>query len=935
MSEGGVGSFNWGDFSLVIKLISIQRHDLDERFHSPPLRIFKIMPGDKALQMNAVKTRIGRLLSNAPGRLYRGLPSILLGTLFNVLDAVSTGLLLFPNNNGKGVDQFKSLQIEGLSMYILSTVLSQVAMTLGGSQFPGAMGAMLIEILPFLRGVGSDIRDALGNDNPALIPTVFAAYALTSFLTGFLFVVLGLLKLGNLVAYFPQTVLTGAIGAIGLSLFILGLELTIPESSPPLTLSSAGTLLFNVHHLPILVAAILPPLLLSISKRSKLIERLSRGLVHNPYYVPLYLASIPALFWIIAGSMKLSKDDLVRSGWLFSVPSSQGQSGIGTDWIYWREFNFPKVEWWALRNAITNIVLLVVIGVLNLPIYVPALAFTLDVPYDMNHEFLGQGAANILAGVAGTVPNILQYSYGVFITRAGGGRIELGIVTVFTFILFLTSSLLLPYVPTILAAGMVMFLGIELMIEAVWESAHTLVLLEYLVVLGTLLACTFAGFAPGFGIGIATAAVVYLAYGVVDSRARVLQWDEWNETHKHLAAGSDSSIQQMSSLDCYVPISPLSHMPSPQRPRSESVDQEAQLTSSSVHSLNSDILDKIRTKVIVLTGYVFFASIPTFEANVLDEKDNPSTILVDVTTVHRLETAAAQCFDRAVRDLAPRDAVLIVAGIRKGSGVHADFERAGVSLLWNDDGANDPNCKGLRVFENRVEALAWCKARFERTMSLSESDKKISEADSDYTYPLTPAADIAVYESFCTLFDFDLNRVVKIDEKEQVADSVDITPAVSRMPSSITLSNSSSKIRKFFSAGGRMVSYNAGKIIKDSNGIAFLVSGSASLHLPSSSPSSQSHTSRLALRDLLMMLPKETLLYAKERAKTVWPWSKTRPIKLSAGAVVMLDDDTEVVARSKCVCVYLDNTGEGELARWAKEMVERKGINFADRRELR
>lgn len=64
---------------------------------------------------------------------------------------------------------------------------------------------------------------------------------------------------------------------------------------------------------------------------------------------------------------------------------------------------------------------------------------------------------------------------------------------------------------------MVMFLGIELMIEAVWESAQTLVLLEYLVVIGTLLACTFAGFAPGFGIGIATAAVVYLAYGVVDS----------------------------------------------------------------------------------------------------------------------------------------------------------------------------------------------------------------------------------------------------------------------------------------------------------------------------------------------------------------------------------------------------------------------------------
>lgn len=55
----------------------------------------------------------------------------------------------------------------------------------------------------------------------------------------------------------------------------------------------------------------------------------------------------------------------------------------------------------------TNIVLVVVIGVLNLPIYVPALGLALKVKVNTNHEFIGQGVANILAGVAGTAPNIL------------------------------------------------------------------------------------------------------------------------------------------------------------------------------------------------------------------------------------------------------------------------------------------------------------------------------------------------------------------------------------------------------------------------------------------------------------------------------------------------------------------------------------------------
>ena len=99
---------------------------------------------------------------------------------------------------------------------------------------------------------------------------------------------------------------------------------------------------------------------------------------------------------------------LVSNGWLFGVDdSAKQQSGIGSAWVYWTLFDFSKVDLHALKNATTNIILLVVIGVLNLPIYVPALGSSLGVSVNMNHEFMGQGVANILAGLAGTVPNIL------------------------------------------------------------------------------------------------------------------------------------------------------------------------------------------------------------------------------------------------------------------------------------------------------------------------------------------------------------------------------------------------------------------------------------------------------------------------------------------------------------------------------------------------
>ncbi|CAN8098492.1 unnamed protein product [Discula destructiva] len=451
-------------------------------------------------------------------RVQAGVPSVLLGTLFNVLDAVSTGLLVFPSTG----TAFAGLQNRAMSMYILSTILSQVALTCGGSLFPGALGAMLIEVLPFLRGVASDIRDALGDDSDSVVPTVMVAYALSSVLTGIVFLLLGALGLGRLISYFPPTVLTGAIGGIGVALFILGLGLPLP-SDVTLTLANAGQVLFSRDHVGVLLASLLPIIFLCYSVRSAWLSKLTRGAVEHPYYVPLFLLSIGLFFWVIVAGVGIARlggvAGLAADNWLFETPASSAEGGVRgfVDAInYWQLFDFGKVRMSALGNAATNLVLLVVIGVLNLPVYVPALALALDVPFSMNHELIGHGASNILAGLCGTVPNILQLSYSVFFTRAGGGRGEAAVVIAWTVLLFFTSSYILRYIPTVLASGLVFFLGIELTMEAVWESTKYLIWSEYLVVIATLLACTFLGFAPGIGVGIAAAVVVYTGWGCFD-----------------------------------------------------------------------------------------------------------------------------------------------------------------------------------------------------------------------------------------------------------------------------------------------------------------------------------------------------------------------------------------------------------------------------------
>lgn len=250
-------------------------------------------------------------------------------------------------------------------------------------------------------------------------------------------------------------------------------------------------------------------------------SKLTRGFTRHAMYVPLFMATVTAIFWITVflGGKANSKGmkELADRGWLFSL-SRPSNTTDHHAWNYWRLFDFSLVNWHAIGSATGNILLLVTIGTLNLPIFIPAMAIMLKQPrYNMNWELIGHGISNILSGATGSLPNLVVLANARLFTFAGGGRPEALIVTAFTVILFFISDRLLPLVPTILAAILVLFLGLDLLIEAVWSSANELLWCEWLVVVGTLIACTWAGFLSGFGIGISMALISHFLWTTYDS----------------------------------------------------------------------------------------------------------------------------------------------------------------------------------------------------------------------------------------------------------------------------------------------------------------------------------------------------------------------------------------------------------------------------------
>lgn len=193
-------------------------------------------------------------------------------------------------------------------------------------------------------------------------------------------------------------------GAVGVSLFVLGLEIPFSSKSAHLSYKT----LFEKSHLPLLAASLGPAVLLSSSGRLSCLERIPKKPTKHPLYIPLFCFAVAGVFWLVVATCKdTSMKKLVSAGWLFSVENRSTQATAAAEWDYWALFNFKKVEWYALSAGIRDIILLVLIGALSLPIFASE-AFLERGKSDnsMNHEFVGHGISNTIAGAIGTLPNL-------------------------------------------------------------------------------------------------------------------------------------------------------------------------------------------------------------------------------------------------------------------------------------------------------------------------------------------------------------------------------------------------------------------------------------------------------------------------------------------------------------------------------------------------
>ncbi|RHZ43933.1 hypothetical protein Glove_801g13 [Diversispora epigaea] len=573
------------------------------------------------------------------------IPAVILGLLLNLLDAISYGMITFPISN----PIFADFGPDGISMFFVSCIVSQLIYSGGFSIFGGGNGSMMIEVVPFLHIMADIIAKGIGDDKEAIIATTILSFALSSILTGVVFLLLGAFKLGSLIEFFPRHILVGCIGGVGWFLVATAIEVTARlEDNLRYNFETFKYLFFDIHVLALWSSALgLAILLRAIHMKC-----------HHDMVVPFYFMIVPLLFYFVVYIFNIEWDNLRGNGWVFPMPKGD------VPWNnFYTHYDFSKTNWGVLLQTVPAMFALTFFGILHVPINIPALGISLNEDnVNTNRELIAHGLSNMFSGMVGSVQNYLVYTNSVLFYKSGGGNRVAGLMlAAATAVVLFIGPWIVGYVPIMVVGALIFHLGLELMKEALIDTWHTVNRMEYFTITVIVIVMALLGFIEGIFVGIVMACIFFVVSNSSKNPVR--------------ATFSRSSIKSTVR-------------------RRYCQQQFLKQVGNQVYAIK-------------LQGYMFFGTTNSVETTIRHALTlrqwirNPIRFLiVDFSLVTGFDYSAAETFIKIQRLLQTKNVYLVICGALYNSEVGKALRVGGI---WGEN----PK-EFVQIFEHFDEALEWC-----------------------------------------------------------------------------------------------------------------------------------------------------------------------------------------------------------------------------------
>jgi SulP family sulfate permease len=376
------------------------------------------------------------------------------------------------------------------------------------------LAVLMLSLAPFMIGLPPDQKLALAYSG------LFAA----TVASGAAMLLVGFIRAGKFVRFFPYPVLAGFMGATGW-LVVEGAVKMVTDL--PIEFRSLPQ--FNDPHEALLLTILIgwAVVLWIITKKIK-----------HPLALPVALVLASLAVDLALPTFGISIKTAQAQGILFSI-SGSGWSGIpGLRGEYFH------ADWTLLFPAIGAIGAVMLISVLQSLLITTGLELTTRTEIDLDHEVRSIGWANLASAALGGFVGQVSLS-STSINRSAGGTTRLTgvIVSLLALVAMLGASSALEFVPRFVLGGALLIQGIRLVQEWGIATYRTLPRAEWLLVVAMIVITAWLGFIPAevagllaacvlFALSVSRVDIVRAIYGL-NARSSSVTWPE-SET-RHLA----------------------------------------------------------------------------------------------------------------------------------------------------------------------------------------------------------------------------------------------------------------------------------------------------------------------------------------------------------------------------------------------------------------
>lgn len=322
----------------------------------------------------------------------------------------------------------------------------------------------------------------------AMLHVALAVVFATSIVCALTFWLLSQRGLANIVRFVPFPVMAGFLASSGWLLVVGAMTILI---GTPLNLENAASLLQDAWQ-PVAAGVVVAVVLFGLSR-----------LLPGSVLMPIVIAVATLVVHAVLASPLCPADACEPARWLFPSPPLAA-------WLPPWKLRLDGEAFGVVAGFLPTMLVVAFVALLAVMLTLASLEIELHREFDLTHELrVHAGAATLAAGLGGMIATA-SISRTALNRRSGGTAVAGLVSAAMALAMLLGASHVMGYIARAALGGLVLYLGIAMLRQWIWDVRRTARTVELLQILLIVAITARHGFIEGFGAGVLIACVTFV-----------------------------------------------------------------------------------------------------------------------------------------------------------------------------------------------------------------------------------------------------------------------------------------------------------------------------------------------------------------------------------------------------------------------------------------